>query len=278
MNNCGGVPITQRDVDQTIGNLQSIFAEAQQTGLLPPGATLKIEKDYPGIAFVDGDAVVGADPLFLACQTKKQLKSIIMHEAGHYNDPLMDLCNVQFGVQSLFAIGITAIVMRRVFLLCGRYLLRSKNKFKFEKNLLTKALTIYSLHGAAVLAERRSLETRADLYSASVMGTGEPLIQGFRKFETTDIYPDDPVQSVSEANGHDIVFQRALKMMAYGACYFLVDDHPSNDERINRLRSYRPEDYPPYGMKLSAYYKQKIALRSKVVLPAKSRVANSPRP
>jgi len=257
MNSCNGVPITEAMVARTRDDLISVHQEAKADGFLPRTSSIKIEEDYPGTAGIDSNGDLYADPLFLSCQTREELKAVIAHESGHHHDALVNINHMQSLPQLGFVAVFTAVAMSRAFKFVGRQIFGSNEVFaKPHKNnfSLASLFACHVLNGATLMYEGRQIETRADRYSAYVMNSGQPLANSLRKYSTTNIDSFVTIAIASQTTEREYAGAQIAGILHYGPSYWLTDEHPTDAERIQRVQSPDASEHLPFGMDLPPSY------------------------
>jgi hypothetical protein len=282
---CNGKLVTPRDVETAKTNILDAISEMRSSGFLPQdipvnftsAAELAVTyisepnrllgnnffRDTFGNSFANYDTHILFNPTFFSCLNARQTKSMVAHEIGHYNDELMLIMNNAPFVLAL--IGVVAI--ERCYGLLKRLAGRNKKTGKSLRSEfvgLGKLLVAHTACAGIYLSAAQEIETRADSYSAYVMGSGTPLAEAFQNLQTMSARLNKneapPPRNESQFM---YVLSEIQRYASYGVfAFFVRSPHPSTKERIQKLESYNSsEPSLPFGMTVPANWRPPLANR-----------------
>ncbi|MFY9286973.1 MAG: hypothetical protein WAO98_00570 [Alphaproteobacteria bacterium] len=184
---------------------------------------------------------IWASPGHLVCFSHDQLKGTLIHEAGHFADPLYQRASQQAVLQEFFLLGAAAAVA-----ICTLNLLFTRKNERPHPTLnkiggfaLAGFLLTHSINGAWLLEQRIKLEKRADHFTAVKMGSGEALAGSIEILQTMN---DDGLAKNKKPNYLIRAATYFEDWYVFGIAGFCGDVcmHPPAQERINVLRAYKP--------------------------------------
>ena len=258
---CNDVPVTAQNVARTSNDLKSIFAQDKADGYLPPKATLTLVTSYFSLADDELDtANITANPAALSCLSHKDNQSVIMHEVGHYQDNLVLIIKAQEWVQETLFSSAVAVLLYALFYAAKLLLTRKpdrKLRFLKKKKFVPKLMAIaaaclaaHTLHGLALIFEMRALETRADMYAATAANSGSPMAEALTKLNAIGLTDDSQsdIENTMTVNDFGNMVGRKLFYGVFGYPYGFLDEHPSDEQRIQNLLAYKPGTPAPFGM------------------------------